>query len=252
MFKKIPLLILILIFQVYSEFENNDGNRSKLFTIGETGTICDKRNGFGKFGFNVIIPTLQTAYAPFKNWEFDVFWAGMPTIKNQEEKSEFGFRVLRLGFKHHILSKKRFLFIDTYDMSWGLKLHLFRFLIKEADTVKVDKHSPSLIPFLAQSLSKGRFAYHLYFSLPLGEIESEAVGVDADDSPTFVFVSGFEYSFKYVKLILEYWYTNLGGFIDVHQEGRIDFLGYNQSKQWISYMFIGARLSFFKRFIDHE
>jgi hypothetical protein len=103
------LLTLILILPLYTsaEIESNDANQSKLFVIGETGTICEKGTGYAKLGINMILPTLNTAYAPFQNWEAEFLWIGLPTIKNEEKneekKTETGFNILRLGFKHHVL-----------------------------------------------------------------------------------------------------------------------------------------------------
>jgi hypothetical protein len=135
-------------------------------------------------------------------------------------------------------------------MSWGLKLHRFRFLSKENDTTKIDKNSFFLVPFLAQSLTKGKFSYHLYFSIPLGGESSEDPLVETQDAPTLVFVSGFEYLLsKHVKFILEYYFTNLYGFLDIrNNEGRKEAWEFNETRKWISYMFLGSRISFGKRF----
>ncbi|MBF0432876.1 MAG: hypothetical protein HQK83_16445 [Fibrobacteria bacterium] len=230
--------------------DHNDANKSKLFTIGETGETCNKGTGYAKLGLNMVLPTLNLNYAFFNNWEFDFFAIGVPTLKNEEKKEEVGLNIMRYGFKHHALAHKKFSFVEDYNLSWGLKLHRFKILLKQQDTTKIDKNSWLLIPYLAQSFKKGNFLYHLYFSVPLGGEKNDAVGVEENENLTVIFVSGLEYDVsKKVKLLMEYWYTNLGGFVNFSVSSDQEFSEmYNPDNRFISYMFLGTRLSPFKRF----
>ncbi|MFC1585449.1 hypothetical protein ACFL5V_07885 [Fibrobacterota bacterium] len=254
MILKTALLMTFLLFPMkpLAETKSNDVNKSKLLTLGETGRICEKGTAYFKLGLNWWLPTLNLAYAPFKKWEFDLFMMGIPTFHAEDvDTIDAGFNIFRLGFKRPWLSKKKFLYSDDYTLSWGLKLHRFKFLFVKNDTTHVDKNSYFLIPFLAQSYHKGRFIYHLYFSLPLGGEDYTAFGGNPrDKQATLVFISGFEYdASKHVKYIMEYWFTNLGGFIDLNIEGLESFAAnYNPEAKWLSYVFLGTRLSFRKRF----
>jgi hypothetical protein len=228
---------------------SNDGNQSKLLTIGETGLINPKGTGFLKAGINFWLPTLQVAYSPFNNWEFDFFTFEVPELGNDTTKFDPG--IYRIGFKYQWLNKQKFLYTKSYHASTGIKLHRFVFSVFDSkDSLAVDKDSWFIIPYVAQTFSWGRLKYHLYLSVPLGGEKTKAVGTEDKEPLTVITISGLEWAkspnFKYV---LEYWYTNLGGFIDISTRD-VDNLsfGYNPDGAWISYMFMGARLSYTRHF----
>ena len=243
--------LVVICFSAYGYItaDSNDANQSKLFAIGETGTICQKGTGYLKTGLTMVLPTLNAVYAPLHTWEFDMYWIGIPTMDNNKDTSSVGFNVFRLGFKKHAFAKKPLWKFTTYDLALGLKINRFRFYLEKGGEVLIDKNSWLFIPFIAQTVSKGKFSYHLEISLPLGGEKYSAIGGDPRKDQTVLFISGFEYAKSdHVKFILEYWFTNAGGFINIDLNDQELAQNYNPQGSWISYMLLGTRLSFKKRF----
>ncbi len=221
---------------------SGDTNNSKLFAFGETGEVQAKGNGQVKLGILWFLPSIQGSYSPWQNWEFDAMLAGFHVA----EKEEFTVAVRQVGFKYAALSKTSISWLDTYDLALGTKLYAFRVYFSNEDSLKVDKNSEFLIPYVSQSLQKGNWSAHLQMALPLGGEKHDVTGSSSEEKrdATLITIWGLEYQSARMKWILEYWFTNMSGFLGTEGNSSLNGLSldYNWQQYWLSYLFVGARL----------